>query len=196
MNHYIEIALRGSSHILNRFLLSIKTFLIKVDLFSSFKANKKLFLISLAFLSLALLLVLFPKPYLAISQTPIALKMAQSNHLNSLLIESKSLRNDGQSVVTFDNQELEKLKKILINKGMMVVHLSINANDVASIEMQLKHVSFASFIDVLNESKEIWHLYPLKVSIDATDSAGIVDVKATLKQFGGNQFPPSFGSQN
>lgn len=196
MNHYIEIALRVFSQVSNQFLLSVKNLFQDVDLLSLLKTHKKQLVVFISIASIAVLLTLLAKPYLEISQVPIALKITQSNHLKSLVIESKSIKNDGQSVATFDNQELENFKKILIAKGMSVGHLSMNTIPDASIEMQLKNVSFASFIDVLNESREIWHLYPLDVSVEATDSAGIVHIKATLKQFRSNQSPPSSASQN
>lgn len=196
MNHYIEIALRVFSQVSNQFLLSVRSLFQNIDLLGLLKAYRKQLIILISILGIAVLLLLLAKPYLEISQTPIALKIAQSNHLKSLIIESKSFKNDGQSITTFDHQELESFKKILISKGMSVGHLSMNTSTDTSIEMQLKSVSFASFIDVLNESREIWHLYPLDVSVEATDSAGVVHIKATLKQFKSNQSLSSSVSQN
>lgn len=196
MNHYIGVALRIVSQASNRLLLSVKTLFNGIDLPNLLRDHKRLLAIFLLFLSFTVLLTLLAKPYLEVSQTLIALKIAQSNHLKSLFIESKAIKSDGQLVKTFDDQELENFRKILLGKGMAVSHLSMNATSDASIEMQLKHVSFASFIDVLNQSRDTWHLYPLDVSINTTDTAGIVDVKTTLKQFRSNQSPPSSASQN
>jgi hypothetical protein len=51
-------------------------------------------------------------------------------------------------------------------------------------------------MNFLNESRLIWHLYPMDLSVEATDSAGIVHINATLMQFRSNQGPPSSSSQN
>jgi type II secretory pathway component PulM len=173
----------------------MKALLRDIDLPHLLSVHKKRLAIFISILIFVILLVLFAKPYSEIGQTPITLRIAQSNHLKNLIFESKPLNDDGQLIVTFDDRALDQFKKILIGKGMMVSHLSMNAKPDATIEIHLKNISFASFIDVLNESRDIWHIYPMDVSVEATDSAGIVHVKATLMQFRANQSPSSV-SQN
>jgi type II secretory pathway component PulM len=196
MNHYKEIAFKRVSQAFNRVLSSIKTLFNGADLWRILNANKKRLAILVSVLCLSALLIWFAKPYLEMSQPPIALKVSQSIHLKNLIIESKALNNDLQLVNQLDDRELEEFKKLLISKGMKVGHLSIQTKNDPSIQMQLKYVSFAAFIDLLNESRIIWHLYPIDVSVEATDSAGIVHINATLIQFRSNQSSPSSSSPN
>jgi hypothetical protein len=175
---------------------SIKALFDGLNLLQLLNANKKLFAILVSTLGFLVLLILFAKPYLEVSQLPIALKISQSIHLKNLIIESKSLNNDLRLVNQLDDRELEEFKKLLISKGMKVGHLSIQAKNDPSIQMQLKYVSFAAFIDLLNESRIIWHLYPMDISVEATDSAGIVHINATLMQFRSYQSSPSSSRPN
>lgn len=195
-NHYREITFKRMSQTLNGFLSSIKTLFNGVDLLRILDANKKQFGILVSVLSLSALLIFFAKPYVEISQTPIALKVSQSIHLKNLIIDSKALKNDLQLPNQLDDKELEEFKKLLISRGMKVGHLSIQVKNDPSIQMQLKYVSFAAFIDLLNESRIIWHLYPMDIVVEATDSAGIVHINATLTQFRSNQSPTSSSNPN
>jgi hypothetical protein len=196
MNHYKEIAFKRVSQSFNGVLSSIKSLFNGVDLWRIIDANKKRLVILASVIGLSALLIWFAKPYLEMSQTPIALKVSQFIHLKNIIIESKALKNDLQLVNQLDDRELGEFKKLLISKGMKVGHLSIQAKNDPSIQMQLKYVSFAAFIDLLNESRIIWHLYPIDISVEATDSAGIVHINATLMQFRSNQSSPSSSSPN
>jgi hypothetical protein len=196
MNHYKEIAFKRVSQTFNGILSSIKTLFNGVDLWRIIDVNKKRLAILISVIGLFALLIWFAKPYLDMSQTPIALKVSQSIHLKNLIIESKSLNNDLRLVNQLDDRELEEFKKLLISKGMKVGHLSIQEMNEPSIQLQLKYVSFASLIDLLNESRVIWHLYPMDISVEAADSSGIVHVNATLMQFRSGEIPPSSSSPN
>jgi type II secretory pathway component PulM len=196
MNHYKEMALKKLSQAFNGFMSSIKALFDGLDLLQLLNANKKLFAILVSTLGFLVLLILFAKPYLEVSQLPIALKISQSIHLKNLIIEFKSLKKDVQLVNQFDEKELDEFKKLLASKGIRVGNISFNANNGGAIEMQLKYVSFAAFMNLLNESRLIWHLYPIDLSVEATDSAGIVHINATLMQFRSNQDPSSSSSEN
>jgi type II secretory pathway component PulM len=196
MNHYKEIAFKRVSQSFNGVFSSIKSLFNGADLWRILDANKKRLVILASVIGLSALLIWFAKPYLEMSQTPIALKVSQSIHLKNIIIESKALKNDLQLVNQLDDRELGEFKKLLISKGMKVGHLSIQAKNDPSIQMQLKYVSFAAFIDLLNESRIIWHLYPTDISVEATDSAGIVHINATLMQFRSYQSSPSSSSPN
>jgi hypothetical protein len=196
MNQYKVIAFNRLSQAFNGVLSSFRTLFNGADLWRILYANKKRLAILVSVIGLSAFLIWFAKSYLEMSQTPIALKVSQSIHLKNIIIESKSLNNDLRLVNQFDDKELDEFKKLLISKGMKVGHLSIQAKNDPSIQMQLKSISFAAFIDLLNESRVIWHLYPMDISVEATESAGIVHINATLTQFRSNQSPPSSSSPN
>jgi hypothetical protein len=196
MNHYKAIAFNRLSQAFNGVLSSTRTLFNGADLWRILYTNKTRLAILVSAIGLTALLILFAKPYLEVSQTPIALKVSQSIHLKNLINESKSIKNDWHLVNQFDDKELEEFKKLLTSKGMKVGHLSIQAKNDPGIQMQLKSISFAAFIDLLNESRVIWHLYPMDISVEATESAGIVHINATLTQFRSNQSSPSSSSPN
>jgi hypothetical protein len=183
MNRYKEASFNRLSKVFNGFLSSIKTLFQELDLFHILNVNKKRLAILAAALGCLALLILFARPYLEISQIPITLKISQSIHLKNLIIASNSLKKDLQLVKQFDDKELDEFKKLLVSKGIKAGNISFNANNGGTIDIQMKYVSFAVFMDLLNESRLIWHLYPVDLSIEATDSAGITHINATLSQY-------------
>ena len=50
------------------------------------------------------------------------------------------------------------------------------------IEFQASDVLFSSVVDVLEELRATWHLYPERVEVSATSKMAMVNVSATLMQ--------------
>jgi hypothetical protein len=50
------------------------------------------------------------------------------------------------------------------------------------IEIQASDVLFSSVVDVLEELRFTWHLYPERVEVSSTPSMSVVNISATLRQ--------------
>lgn len=146
-------------------------------------SNKKLWMGIFLSIVMLLILILVIRPYSIKAHDRVLLNQSQSEILKKLIIESQSLSNNKNLVPVFQDQDLIKLKQLLLSKGMKPTQLTLNSADSATINLQLNQVAYASFLDLVNEFREIWNIYPVQISIVASASPGIVNIETKLVQF-------------
>ena len=64
------------------------------------------------------------------------------------------------------------------------------------IEFQASDVLFSSVVDVLEELRATWHLYPERVEVSATSKMAIVNVSAALIQTSNSNAGSNFSALN
>jgi type II secretory pathway component PulM len=146
-------------------------------------SNKKIWIGIFLSIFMLFLLTLVVRPYSLEAYNQLSLNHSQSDHLKKLIVESQSISNKTNLVGVFNDQELAKFKQLLLSKGIKPNQLAFNSSDGIDIQIQLNQVAFAPFLDLINEVREIWHLYPVQMSVVATNSPGIVNIDAKLMQF-------------
>lgn len=146
-------------------------------------SNKKIWIGIFLSIFMLLLLTLVVRPYSLNAYNKLSLNHSQSDHLKKLIVESQSISNKNNLVGVFNDQDLAKFKQLLLSKGIKPNQLAFNSSNGVAIEIQLNQVAFAPFLDLVNEVREMWHLYPVQMSVVATNSPGIVNIEAKLVQF-------------
>ena len=60
--------------------------------------------------------------------------------------------------------------------------LRLNLENPPRIEFQASDVLFSSVVDVLEELRTTWHLYPERVEVSSSPAMAVVNVSVTLRQ--------------
>lgn len=111
----------------------------------------------------------------------LALRPAQLTAIESLIQDSKA--NAGtDSTATLTETEIETLRVILQNRGITPNILRLNLDHGVSVDFQTDQASFGQWIAFLEEVARRWHLFPVQLSIKATDSPEVVAIRAVLQQ--------------
>ena len=123
------------------------------------------------------------------------MRPAQWSQLQSLIRASKAntvsgntyTSTAGPSTVTqLDEQEMQKILSILTTRGLKPSVFRLSADNPPRIEFQASEVLFSSLIDILEELRTNWRLYPIQLSVLANGSAGMVSISAVFAQYGAN----------
>lgn len=158
-----------------------------VELQQFIVSNKKLWIGICLSVVMLLILILVIRPYSMKVHDRLLMNQSQLEVLKKLIIESQSLSTNKNLVPEFQDQDLAKLKQLLLSKGMSPNQLTFNSANGVSIDLQLNQIAYAPFLDLVNEFREIWHIYPTQISIVASNSPGIVNIKTKLVQFRDDQ---------
>lgn len=112
----------------------------------------------------------------------LALKPAQLTAIEALIQESKStgLNNDVAPALT-DN-DLETMRVILQNRGITTNILRLNLEQGVTIDIQAEQVTFGQWVAFLEEIARRWQVYPVQLTVQASDQPETVSVRGTLQQ--------------
>ena len=123
------------------------------------------------------------------------MRPAQWSQLQNLIRVSKSsaigdsafASNVGLSTVTsLDEQELQRILSILTARGIKPSVFRLTSDNPPRIEFQANEVLFSSFLEVLEEFRGTWRLYPTQMSVIANGGAGMVSISGVLSQYSSN----------
>ena len=174
--------LRQALQILQRFVLN----------------QRKALLLVLLLLLLWITYILLLAPYSLRLQERLEMRPAQWSQLQSLIRISKTSTtragfstSSGMSstVSSLDDQELEKILSGLKSRGVKPSVFRLTADNPPRLEFQASEVMFSVLLDMLEELRITWRLYPNQLSVVASSGAGMVNVSGVLTQFGGNASP-------
>lgn len=132
------------------------------------------------FLWLSLDFLVFP--YVRELEGAISLRPAQWAQMENLVKLSKATPAQQISVEPLDDAELQKIRTILVAKKIKPSVLRLSLENPPRIEFQASEVLFSSVVDVLEELRTTWHLYPERVEVTATPTMAMVNISATLMQ--------------
>ena len=163
---------------LNQILGSLKTFAL----------DQRYLLLVLFGLVIALLLHRFVlAPYEAQIQSQLVMRPAQWSQLQSLIKLSKTNPASSLSVVStvtpLDEMELQKVRSILTTRGLKPAVLRLTTDNPPRLEIQVSDAMFSLVLEVLDELRSTWRLYPTQMNVVAAGAPGVVNVSATLLQF-------------
>jgi type II secretory pathway component PulM len=163
---------------LNQILGSLKTFAL----------DQRYLLLVLLGLVIALLLHRFVlAPYEAHIQSQLMMRPAQWSQLQSLIKLSKTNPASSLSVVStvtpLDEMELQKVRSILTNRGLKPAVLRLTTDNPPRLEIQVSDAMFSLVLEVLDELRSTWRLYPTQMNVVSAGGPGVVNVSATLLQF-------------
>jgi type II secretory pathway component PulM len=163
---------------LNQILGSLKTFAL----------DQRYLLLVLFGLVIALLLHRFVlAPYEAQIQSQLVMRPAQWSQLHSLIKLSKVNPASSLSVVStvtpLDEMELQKVRSILTTRGLKPAVLRLTTDNPPRLEIQVSDAMFSLVLEVLDELRSTWRLYPTQMNVVAAGAPGVVNVSATLLQF-------------
>ena len=121
-------------------------------------------------------------PYVQSLEGRMSLRPAQWAQLENLIKLSKGKPLQLDTVVLVDEAELQKIRNVLIARGLKPSVLRLGVENPPRIELQASVVMFAVIVDVLEELRIGWRLYPERIELVATPSTAIVNLSASLVQ--------------
>jgi hypothetical protein len=121
-------------------------------------------------------------PYVQSLEGQMSLRPAQWAQLENLIKLSKGKPLQLGTVVLVDEAELQKIRNVLIARGLKPSVLRLGVENPPRIELQASDVMFAVIVDVLEELRIGWRLYPERIELVATPSTAIVNLSASLVQ--------------
>ena len=156
-------------------------------------------LILLAACLVLLLNLLVIAPYGQKVQDQLEMRPAQWSALQSLIKLSKSVTASQSSaasapfsalarpstVTLLDDMELQKMRNVLIARGMKPNVLRLTADNPPRIEFQASDTMFSVLLDALEEIRVIWRVYPEQLNVISSSGAGMVNISGVLVQYGG-----------
>ena len=121
-------------------------------------------------------------PYMRGLEGTLSLRPTQWSQLENLVKLSKTNLTQQNTIEPLDDVELQKIRIILAAKKIKPSVLRLILGNPPRIEFQASDVLFSSVIDVLEELRTTWHLYPERVDVSSAQSMSIVNISATLSQ--------------
>jgi hypothetical protein len=85
-------------------------------------------------------------------------------------------------VTPLDESEMQKVRAVLAARDIKPNVLRLSNDNPPHLELQANDVLFSAWIEVLDELRQVWRLYPENVSAIASANPGIVQISSTLKQ--------------
>ncbi len=146
------------------------------------RGKQKLLVTVFIFGVLWALMQFWAAPYVQRLEGQMSLRPAQWAQLENLIKLSKGKPLQLGTVVLVDEAELQKIRNVLIARGLKPSVLRLGVENPPRIELQASDVMFAVIVDVLEELRISWRLYPERIELVATPSTAIVNLSATLVQ--------------
>lgn len=163
---------------LNQILGSLKIFVVR---------QRYLFLVLLGLAMLLLLHRFVLAPYEAQIQSQLVMRPAQWSQLQSLVklskIDPASSLALVSTVTPLDEMELQKVRSILTARGLKPAVLRLTTDNPPRLEIQVSDAMFSVVLDILDELRSTWRLYPTQMNVLAAGGPGVVNVSTTLLQF-------------
>ena len=123
-------------------------------------------------------------PYAQDLQGRVSLRPAQWAQLENLIKLSKTSQQQSITVEALDEVELQKIRTVLQSKNIKPSVLRLTVENPPRIELQASNVPYSSVVDALEALRLTWNVYPERVEINSTPAISLVNVSASLKQFG------------
>lgn len=163
----------------------------------------------LALLCVAVLLVInayVVSPFAQRVQNQLDMRPAQWSQLQSLMKLAKSAATNASgsampssnlatpsTVSSLDEMEMQKIRSVLTSRGIKPSVLRLTADNPPRIEMQASDAMFSVLLDVLDELRTTWRLYPEQLNVVSSSGAGVVNISGVLVQYGAQFANPTAG---
>ena len=133
-------------------------------------------------------------PYAERVADQLELRPAQWSQIQNLIKLAKATAASGSAssfaaapgtVTLLDDMELQKIRGVLTSRGLKPSVLRLSADNPPRIEFQASDVMFSVLLEVLDELRTTWRLYPEQLNVVASSGAGMVNISGVLMQHGG-----------
>jgi type II secretory pathway component PulM len=151
--------------------------------------QRKFLLTTLLLLLVWIVYLLILAPYSLGLQERLEMRPAQWSQLQSLIRASKmSATGAGLSstVSALDDQEMQRVLNNFTARGVKPSVFRLTTDNPPRLEFQASDVMFSALLDILEELRISWRLYPTQLSVVANGGAGMVNVSGVLTQYGTN----------
>lgn len=112
----------------------------------------------------------------------LALKPAQLTAIEALIQDSKSTGLNHDVAPALTDNDLETMRVILQNRGITTNILRLNLEQGVSIDIQAEQVTFGQWVAFLEEIARRWQVYPVQLTLQASDQPETVSVRGSLQQ--------------
>jgi len=123
-------------------------------------------------------------------QEQLEMRPAQWSQLQSLIRMSKTSAAGAMGMPTtvssLDDQETQKMLNVLTSRGIKPSVFRLTADNPPRLEFQANDLMFSALLDVLEELRTNWRLYPTQLSVVGNSGAGMINVSGVLTQYGTN----------
>jgi type II secretory pathway component PulM len=158
-----------------------------MGLFSFVRRQHRLFLFLLIVVSFALLHHYFLRSYSDKIKDQIDMRPTQWSQLQDL-VKLTRLSGDSQPIVSvskLNDFELEKITRLLASKAIKPGVLRLSSDNPPQLEIQMSDVMFSVLLEILDDFRDTWRLYPQELNVTAVSSGGpgLVNVGGKLMQF-------------
>ena len=123
-------------------------------------------------------------------QEQLEMRPAQWSQLQSLIRMSKTsaagTTGMPTTVSSLDDQETQKILNVLTARGIKPSVFRLTADNPPRLEFQANDLMFSVLLDVLEELRTNWRLYPMQLSVVGNSGAGMINVSGVLAQYGTN----------
>lgn len=133
-------------------------------------------------------------PYAQRVQNQLDMRPAQWSQLQSLIKQAKSTNTAPATVSLLDETESQKIRSVLMSRGIKPNVLRLTADNPPRIELQTSDVMFSVLLDTLDELRITWRLYPEQLNVVSTGGPGVVNVGGVLIQYN-SQLNVPYGNQ-
>ena len=110
-------------------------------------------------------------------------RVNQVTSANGVGASSMSASSPRSTLVTpLNESEMQKVRAVLAARDIKPNLLRLSNDNPPRLEFQANEVLFSAWIEVLDEFRQVWRLYPESVSAIASTTPGLVQVSSSLKQ--------------
>jgi hypothetical protein len=157
--------------------------------------HRMLFIALLCIVLFAIATQLWLLPLTKTMQAQLELRPVQWAQLQQMLKVNQAISSSGvgssamsasstRATLTppIDESEIQKVRAVLAARDIKPNVLRLSNDNPPRLELQANDVLFSAWIEVLDELRQVWRLYPENVSAIASANPGIVQISSTLKQ--------------
>jgi len=110
-------------------------------------------------------------------------RLNQVTSANSVGASSMAASSPRTTLVNpLNESEMQKVRAVLVARDIKPNVLRLSNDNPPRLEFQANDVLFSAWIEVLDELRQVWRLYPESISAIASATPGLVQVSSTLKQ--------------
>ncbi|MFZ4119498.1 MAG: hypothetical protein ACOYKP_07465 [Polynucleobacter sp.] len=110
-------------------------------------------------------------------------RLNQVTSANSVGASSMAVSSPRTTLVNpLNESEMQKVRAVLVARDIKPNVLRLSNDNPPRLEFQANDVLFSAWIEVLDEFRQVWRLYPESVSAIASATPGLVQVSSSLKQ--------------
>lgn len=129
-----------------------------------------------------LLLIFVLLPYERSLGEGLRIRLAQWGHLQNLIADSYVLSSPANPQLPAEEVELQALKAMLLSRDIKPANLVIISENPIKIELKANEVLFSALLDILENARIQWRLYPEELNIQAGSLPGVVTIDGRLVQ--------------